>query len=113
MAIDKKIGEYQITVVGKANGDIEIPANHRYVITMATYRGNLEDNGFDLYMEVCTFKDAGHLETISNKLIPGDQLHIDLGSTLPSGDIDAVAKAQLEAWMDAQGDIGSNWTEIS
>lgn len=113
MAITKTIKEYQITVVGKQKG-VNIPINHRYVVTKAMIRKNEEDDGYDLWIEICTFKDSNHTTLLINDLFSSNNLTFDLGATLPTTKIATVVKTNLETWLDAEATIGSsNWTEIS
>jgi len=111
MSINKLIKEYEIDIVGSSNG-IDIPANHRIVIRKAMVMGNGLDNGYDLWLEVCTFKDGNHDILLKNDLTLNNNLTIDLGATKPTSGIATLTKTNFESWMDSN--IGSsNYTEIS
>lgn len=113
MSIVKSIKEYQIKIVGKITG-VDIPINHRYVVTEATVRGNETDDGYDLCLKVFTFKDDTHSVALLNDLIEDNKIIIDLGATKPTKTIATLVKNNLESWFDSKAGIAeANWTEIS
>ena len=113
MAHNKLLKEYEIDVVGKQNG-IDIPVSHRLVIRKAMVLHNNADDGYDLWMEVLTYKDGTHSILLENDLFPGVKLVIDCGAKIPTSAIATLIKNKLEAWMNAEESIGSgNWTEIA
>ena len=110
MAITKSLNEYKITVAGKQKG-INIPINHRYVITKATIRGNEADDGYELWIEIHTYKDDTHPVLLFNDLFPNNNKTFDLGATLPTKSIQAIVKAELKSWLDTKIGTGK-WEEI-
>lgn len=111
MAITKSIKEYKLTVAGKQRG-INIPINHRYVITKATIRGNETDDGYELWIEIRTYKDSNHPILLINDLFPANNMTFDLGATLPTGSIQSIVKTQLKSWLDTKIGTGK-WQEIT
>ncbi len=111
MAITKSIKEYQLTVAGKQKGE-SIRTNHRYVITKATIRGKEADDGYELWIEIGTYKDSTHPVLLFNDLFKANNLTFDLGATLPTGSIQKVVKTQLESWLDTNIGTGK-WAEIT
>lgn len=110
MTIKKSLKEYQITTAGKIKG-INIPTGHRLVVTKATIRGNETDDGYELWIEICTYEDSNHSILLINDLFPANNLTFDLGATLPTKSLQSVVKIQLETWMITNiGD--TKWTEI-
>ncbi len=111
MAITKSIKEYKITAVGKQRGE-SIRTNHRYVITKATIRGNSTDDGYELWIEIRTYKDNTHPVLLDNDLFPANNLTFDLGATLPTRSLQSIVKTQLESWLNSKIGTGK-WAEIT
>lgn len=110
MAITKSLNEYKITAVGKQRG-VNIPTNHRYVVTKGMIRGNVTDDGYELWIEIKTYKDDTHPILLINDLFPANNLTFDLGTTLPTGSIQSVVKTKLEKWLNDNIGTGK-WTKI-
>lgn len=108
--IKKSIKEYKINATGKLKG-INIPTGHRLVVSKATIRGNVVDNGYELWIEICTYKDSNHSILLTNDLLPANNKTFPLGATMSTKSIQSVVKTQLEAWLDTNIGIGK-WAEI-
>ena len=110
MAITKSINEYQITTAGKMK-TLNIPTEHRLVVTQGVIVGNGADDGYELQVQIYTFKDSNHTILLSNDLIPEKKLTFDLGATLPTKSIQSVTATELEGWLDTKIGVGK-WAKI-
>ncbi len=108
--ITKSIKEYRVTVVGKIK-DVNIPIGHRYVITKAREGGNEADDGYELWIEVLTFKDSTHKFLLDNALIPNNNKTFPLGANLPKKYVEDVAADEFEKWLDDIVGVGK-WEVI-
>ncbi len=110
MAITKLLNEYQITVVGKIK-DVNIPSGHRYVIKYGSIRGNEADDGYEVWMEVRTYKDSNHSILLYNDLCPNNNLTLPLGATLPTKNLQSVIGTEFEKWLDEKVGV-DKWTKV-
>ncbi len=110
MAITKSIVEYQITVVGKIK-DVNIPSGHRYVVHKARMGGNEADDGYEVWMEIKTFKDGNHTFLLENNLIPSNNKTFPLGATKPKKYLEDIVATEFEKWLDENVGVGK-WTKV-
>lgn len=110
MAIKKSLNEYQITVVGKQR-DVNIPSGHRYVIKYGSIRGNEADDGYELWIEIRTYKDSNHTILLFNDLFPANNKTFSLGATLPTKSLQSTIATEVEKLLDIEIGAGK-WTKI-